>query len=117
MIYYLSIVETDKVIHTMETDIVTLVVEIESFGMSFDEFDKETGSPDGLQPKQADLNCVHALNKLYLHETRVVLGGRSIQKLVFIKIVLFYNVDVHVLELAMQTQVEITSVSTSYKQT
>ncbi|GKF51265.1 hypothetical protein Tco_0147732, partial [Tanacetum coccineum] len=38
------IVETDKVIHTMETDIVKLAVEIESFGMSSDEFDKETGS-------------------------------------------------------------------------
>ncbi|GKB26281.1 hypothetical protein Tco_0865682 [Tanacetum coccineum] len=51
---------------------VKLVVEIESFGMSFDEFDKETGSSNGLQPKQADLNCVHALNELHLHETRVV---------------------------------------------
>ncbi|GJY39069.1 hypothetical protein Tco_0425433, partial [Tanacetum coccineum] len=67
-----NIVETDKVIHTVETDIVKLVVEIESFGMSFDEFDKETGSSDGLQPKQADLNCVHALNELHLHEIRVV---------------------------------------------
>ncbi|GKA83029.1 hypothetical protein Tco_0789777 [Tanacetum coccineum] len=68
----LSIVETDKVIHTVETDMVKLVVEIKSFGMNFDEFDKETGSSDGLQPKQANLNCVHALNKLHLHETRVV---------------------------------------------
>ncbi|GJS03775.1 hypothetical protein Tco_0320283 [Tanacetum coccineum] len=66
----LSIVETDKVIHTVETDIVKLVVEIESFGMSSDEFDKETGSSDGLQPKQADLSCVHALNELHLHEIR-----------------------------------------------
>ncbi|GJV76698.1 hypothetical protein Tco_1508282 [Tanacetum coccineum] len=55
MIDCLSIVETDKVIHTVETDIVKLMVEIESFGMSSDEFDKETGSSDGLQPKQADL--------------------------------------------------------------
>ncbi|GKA12616.1 hypothetical protein Tco_0692162 [Tanacetum coccineum] len=39
----------------MENDIVKLVVEIESFGMSSDEFDKETVSSDGLQPKQADL--------------------------------------------------------------
>nr|GEZ36268.1 hypothetical protein [Tanacetum cinerariifolium] len=44
MIDYLSIVETDKVIHTVETDMVKLMVEIESFGMNFDEFDKETGS-------------------------------------------------------------------------
>nr|GEZ73410.1 hypothetical protein [Tanacetum cinerariifolium] len=63
-----SIVETDKVIHT--------VVGIESFGMSSDEFDNETESSDGLQPKQADLSCVHALNVLHLHEIRVVLSGR-----------------------------------------
>ncbi|GJX77130.1 hypothetical protein Tco_0323941 [Tanacetum coccineum] len=69
MIDCLSIVETDKVIHT---DIVKLVVEIKSFGMSSDEFDKETGSSDGLQPKQADPSYVHALNELHLHEIRVV---------------------------------------------
>ncbi|GJW34465.1 hypothetical protein Tco_0054497 [Tanacetum coccineum] len=46
MVYWLSVVETDKVIHTVEIDIVKLVVEIESFGMSSDEFDKETGSSD-----------------------------------------------------------------------
>ncbi|GKC76914.1 hypothetical protein Tco_1127688 [Tanacetum coccineum] len=72
MVDWLSIVETKKVIHTMKTDIVKLVVEIESFGMSFDEFDKKTGSFDRLQPKQADLSCVHALNELQLHEIRVV---------------------------------------------
>ncbi|GKF19794.1 hypothetical protein Tco_0068432 [Tanacetum coccineum] len=72
MVDWLSIIETDKVIHTMETDIVKLVVEIKSFGMSFDKFDKETRSFDGLQPKQADLSCVHALNELHLHEIRVV---------------------------------------------
>nr|GFA48249.1 hypothetical protein [Tanacetum cinerariifolium] len=53
-----------------------LVVEIESFGKSSDEFDKETGSSGGLQPKQADLSCVHALNELYSHEIRVVPSGR-----------------------------------------
>ncbi|GKG27317.1 hypothetical protein Tco_0403020, partial [Tanacetum coccineum] len=57
MVDWLSIVEADKVIHTVEIDIVKLVVEIESFSMSSDEFDKETGSSDGLQPKQADLTC------------------------------------------------------------
>ncbi|GKE82081.1 hypothetical protein Tco_1552081, partial [Tanacetum coccineum] len=72
MIDCLSIVKTDKVIRTVETDIVKLMVEIESFGVSSDEFDKEIGSFDGLQPKQADLNCVHALNELHLHELRVV---------------------------------------------
>ncbi|GJR47315.1 hypothetical protein Tco_1315418 [Tanacetum coccineum] len=74
MIDCLSIVETDKVIYTVETNIVKLVVEIESFGMSSDEFDKETWSSDGLQLKQADLSCVHALNELHLHEIHVVLS-------------------------------------------
>ncbi|GJU54830.1 hypothetical protein Tco_1228544 [Tanacetum coccineum] len=72
MIDELSIVKTDKVIHTVETDMVKLVVEIECFGMSFDEFDKETESSDELQPMQADLSCVHALNKPHLHEIHVV---------------------------------------------
>ncbi|GJT08957.1 hypothetical protein Tco_0843419 [Tanacetum coccineum] len=53
MIDELTIVETDKVNHTVETDMMKLVVEIECFGVNFDEFDKETGSSDELQPKQA----------------------------------------------------------------
>ncbi|GJS38646.1 hypothetical protein Tco_0563689 [Tanacetum coccineum] len=56
----------------LEIDIVKLMVKIKSFGMSADEFDKETGLSDGLQPKQADLSCVHALNELHLHEIHVV---------------------------------------------
>nr|GEX61070.1 hypothetical protein [Tanacetum cinerariifolium] len=47
MIDCLGIVETDKVIHTMETDIVKLVVKIKSFGISSNEFDKETGHKMG----------------------------------------------------------------------
>nr|GEZ03029.1 hypothetical protein [Tanacetum cinerariifolium] len=70
-INYVSIVKTDKVIHTAKSDMVKLVVEIDSFGMSTDELDKETGSSAGLQPKQADLSCVHALNELHLHEIHV----------------------------------------------
>ncbi|GJR84818.1 hypothetical protein Tco_0155603 [Tanacetum coccineum] len=76
MIDCLSIVETDKVNHAMETDIVTLVVEIESF----DEFDKETGSFDGLQPKQADLSCVYALNELHSHEIHVVSSKHEVDQ-------------------------------------
>nr|GEU68841.1 hypothetical protein [Tanacetum cinerariifolium] len=72
MIDWLHIVETDKVNHIMETHIVKLVVEIESFGMSCDDFDKEIGSYDGLQPKQADLSCIHELSELHLHEIHVV---------------------------------------------
>nr|GFC22710.1 hypothetical protein [Tanacetum cinerariifolium] len=69
---WLNIVETDKVIHTVEIDIVKLVVEFESSGMSSDEFDKETMSSDGLQLKQEDLSYVHALNELRLYEIHVV---------------------------------------------
>ncbi|GJX49595.1 hypothetical protein Tco_0276440 [Tanacetum coccineum] len=72
MIDYLSIVKTDKVNYAVETDMVKLVVEIESFSMSADELDKETGSSDRLQPKQADLSYVHALNEPHLHEIHVV---------------------------------------------
>nr|GEW07252.1 hypothetical protein [Tanacetum cinerariifolium] len=39
--------------------------------MSVGEFDKETGSSDRLQPKQADQSCVHALNKPHSHEVHV----------------------------------------------
>nr|GEY02894.1 hypothetical protein [Tanacetum cinerariifolium] len=67
-----SIVETDKVIHNVEIDIVKLMVKNKSFLMNSDEFDKETGSSDGLQPKQVDLSCIHALNELNLHEICVV---------------------------------------------
>nr|GEV94835.1 ribonuclease H-like domain, reverse transcriptase, RNA-dependent DNA polymerase [Tanacetum cinerariifolium] len=74
MIDCLSIGETDRVNHTVEIGIVKLVVEIESYGMSADELDKKTGSSNGLQPKQADLSCVHALNKPHFHEIRVVLS-------------------------------------------
>ncbi|GJU90033.1 hypothetical protein Tco_1302456 [Tanacetum coccineum] len=84
MIDYLSFVETDKVIHTMETDMVKLVVEIECFGMSFDEFNKETGSSDGLQPKQADLSCVHALNEPHLLEIHVVLSKHEADQYVHV---------------------------------
>ncbi|GKD59173.1 hypothetical protein Tco_1296682, partial [Tanacetum coccineum] len=69
---WLSIVKTDKVIHTLKTDMVKLVVDDESFGKSSDEIDKETVSFDKLQLKQEDLSCVHALNELHLHVVHVV---------------------------------------------
>nr|GEY85705.1 hypothetical protein [Tanacetum cinerariifolium] len=74
MIDCLSIVETDKVNHIVEIHIVTLVVGIESFGMNVDELDKETGSSDGLQPKQANMSYVHALDEPHLHEIHVFLS-------------------------------------------
>nr|GEV86956.1 hypothetical protein [Tanacetum cinerariifolium] len=70
-------VKTDMVIHTAKTEMMRLVVEIEYVDMSADEFDKETGSSDGLQPKQANLNCVHSLNEPHLHEIRVVTKNPS----------------------------------------
>ncbi|GJT81675.1 hypothetical protein Tco_1056017 [Tanacetum coccineum] len=42
MIDELSIVETDKVNHTVEMDILKLVVEVKCFGKCVDEFDKVT---------------------------------------------------------------------------
>nr|GEW99244.1 hypothetical protein [Tanacetum cinerariifolium] len=72
MIEYVSIVENDMVIHNAKTEMMTLVVEIECVGMNADEFDKKIGSSDGLQPKQADLSCVHTLNEPYLHEIHVI---------------------------------------------
>nr|GEZ04493.1 hypothetical protein [Tanacetum cinerariifolium] len=54
------------------TDMMKLVIEIKCFGMSADEFDKETGLSNGMLPKQADLSCVHALNKPHLHEVHIV---------------------------------------------
>nr|GEV60726.1 hypothetical protein [Tanacetum cinerariifolium] len=68
----LIIDETDKVSHTIEIDIVILMVGVKSFGMSADELDKEIGSSDGLQPKREDLSCVHALNEPILREIHVV---------------------------------------------
>nr|GEW19372.1 reverse transcriptase domain-containing protein [Tanacetum cinerariifolium] len=77
---WLSIVETDKVIHTVETDIAKLLVEIKSFGMTSDKFDEEAGLSNRLQPKQADLSYVHALNKLHLHRIYVVLSKHEVDQ-------------------------------------
>ncbi|GKA16331.1 hypothetical protein Tco_0696078 [Tanacetum coccineum] len=46
MIDELSIVETDKVNHTVEMDMLKLVVEVECFGKCVDEFDKVTVGTD-----------------------------------------------------------------------
>nr|GEW97673.1 hypothetical protein [Tanacetum cinerariifolium] len=60
------------VIHTAKTKMMKLVVEIKCVGMNDDEFDKETGSSDGLQQEQVDLNYVHALNEPHFHKIHVV---------------------------------------------
>nr|GEY60062.1 retrovirus-related Pol polyprotein from transposon TNT 1-94 [Tanacetum cinerariifolium] len=62
------LLKTAMVIHTAKTEMMKLVVEIKCVGMNANAFDKETGSSDGLQLEQVDLNCVHALNQPHLHE-------------------------------------------------
>nr|GEX09415.1 hypothetical protein [Tanacetum cinerariifolium] len=57
----------------LQTDIVKLVVEIESFGMGFDEFDKESVSVDELQ-----LGCVKILNQFDISHKFAPLGRKSI---------------------------------------
>nr|GEZ29873.1 hypothetical protein [Tanacetum cinerariifolium] len=66
-------VKAKMVIHTMKTEMMRLVVEIDCNGKIADAFDKATRSFDGLQPEQVDLNYVHALNEPHLHKIRVVL--------------------------------------------
>ncbi|GJX45512.1 hypothetical protein Tco_0262188 [Tanacetum coccineum] len=84
MIDEFSIVETDKVNHTVKTDMVKLVVEIECFvvdvessGKSVDEIDKETVSFGEIQLKQEDRSCVHASIELHLHVVHVVPSERE----------------------------------------
>ncbi|GJW43282.1 hypothetical protein Tco_0072081 [Tanacetum coccineum] len=72
MIDELSIVETDRVNHTMEMDMLKLVVEFECFGKCVDEFDKVTLLFGEMQLKQEDQSYVHASNKLHLHVVYVV---------------------------------------------
>nr|GEZ17069.1 hypothetical protein [Tanacetum cinerariifolium] len=66
--------ETDMVIHSAKTEMMSLVVEIKCVDMNVAEFDKVAGSSDGLQPEQLDLSCVHALNEPHLNEIRVILS-------------------------------------------
>ncbi|GJZ83581.1 putative reverse transcriptase domain-containing protein [Tanacetum coccineum] len=72
MIDELSIVETDKVNHTVEMDMLKLVVEVECFGKCVDEFDKVTVLFGEMQLKQEDRSYVHASNELHLHVVHVV---------------------------------------------
>ncbi|GJZ88479.1 hypothetical protein Tco_0660261 [Tanacetum coccineum] len=74
MIDELSIVETDKVNHTVEMDMLELVVEVECFGKCVDEFEKVTMLFGEMQLKQVDRSYVHASNELHLHVVHVVLN-------------------------------------------
>nr|GEY50269.1 putative reverse transcriptase domain, ribonuclease H-like domain, aspartic peptidase domain protein [Tanacetum cinerariifolium] len=56
-------VKTKMVIHDENTEMMRLVVEIDCDGKIADVFDKATGSFDGLQQEQVDMNYVHALNE------------------------------------------------------
>nr|GEV65715.1 hypothetical protein [Tanacetum cinerariifolium] len=64
--------KNDMVFHTEKTRMLRLVVEIDVDGMITDVVDKVTCSFDGLQLKQVDLKCVHALNEPHLHDIRLV---------------------------------------------
>nr|GEX85866.1 putative reverse transcriptase domain, ribonuclease H-like domain protein [Tanacetum cinerariifolium] len=76
----IHIVKTEMAIHTAKTKMMRLVVEIECVGKIADAFDKVTGSSNGLQLEQVDLNYVQALNEPYLHEIRTLekyIGGHA----------------------------------------
>nr|GEX46552.1 hypothetical protein [Tanacetum cinerariifolium] len=64
--------KNDMVFHTEKTRMMILVVEIDVVGMIANVVDKVTCSFDDWQLKQVDLKCIHALNKLHLHDIRVV---------------------------------------------
>ncbi|GJT77927.1 hypothetical protein Tco_1044652 [Tanacetum coccineum] len=72
MIDELSIVETNKVNHTVEIGMLKLVVEVECFGKCVDEFDKVTVLFGEMQLKQEDRSYIHASNELHLHVVHVV---------------------------------------------
>ncbi|GKD96425.1 hypothetical protein Tco_1380322, partial [Tanacetum coccineum] len=72
MIDELSIIETDKVNHTVEMDMLKLVVEVECFGKCVDEFDKVTVLFGEMQLKQEDRSYAHASNELHLYVVHVV---------------------------------------------
>ncbi|GKB64915.1 hypothetical protein Tco_0921101, partial [Tanacetum coccineum] len=67
MIDELSIVETDKVNHTMKMDMLKLVVEVKCFGKCVVEFDKVTVLFGEMQLKQEDRSYVHASNRTVVH--------------------------------------------------
>ncbi|GKF51391.1 hypothetical protein Tco_0147858, partial [Tanacetum coccineum] len=68
-----SIVEIQKVLHTVKIDMVILVVDVENSGKSADEIDKETVSFGEMQLRKEDWSCVHASNELHLRVVHVVL--------------------------------------------
>ncbi|GKE66169.1 hypothetical protein Tco_1520330 [Tanacetum coccineum] len=72
MIDELSIIETDRVTHTVETDKVKQIVDVESSGKSADKIDKETVSFGEMQLKQEDRSFIHASIELHLYVVHVV---------------------------------------------
>ncbi|GJV04017.1 hypothetical protein Tco_1337586 [Tanacetum coccineum] len=101
MIDELSIVKTDKVIHTVETDKVKQIVDVESSGKSADEIDKETVSFGEMQLKQEDRSCVHASIELHLHGPSCLCPSdrKSIQKLgIDLKLLQWHLVNIHIIE-------------------
>ncbi|GJV89914.1 hypothetical protein Tco_1533852 [Tanacetum coccineum] len=100
MIDELSIVETDKVNHIVEMDILKLVVEVECFGKCVDEFHKVTVLFGEMQLKQEDRSYVYASNELHLHSRSMLFIGRRVfRKLgINLKLLQWHLVDVHIIE-------------------
>ncbi|GJY30307.1 hypothetical protein Tco_0413802 [Tanacetum coccineum] len=67
-----SIVDVQKVLHTVKIDMVKLMVNVENSGKSADEIDKETVLFGEMQLKLEERSCVHASNELHLHVVHVI---------------------------------------------
>ncbi|GJT22125.1 hypothetical protein Tco_0892062 [Tanacetum coccineum] len=78
MFDWVSTVVMDESIQT-EIEMVNTTVEIEDQCMKTDQIDKETMSSDGMQSKQADVSCIHALNEHHWHEICVILNVQVIE--------------------------------------
>nr|GEV73864.1 hypothetical protein [Tanacetum cinerariifolium] len=76
--------KNDTVSHTEKTGMLRLMVEIDVGGMSADVIDKVTCSFDDLQLEQVDLKCIHALNKLHLHDIRIVPNRHEVDQYIHI---------------------------------
>nr|GEZ15521.1 hypothetical protein [Tanacetum cinerariifolium] len=81
-----------QLIHTAKTEMMKLMFEIECVGMNADEFDKETGSSDGLQPKQIPYQF-DVGHKFAPFRRKIV------QELyVHLKLFQFHVVDIHIIK-------------------
>ncbi|GJT03146.1 hypothetical protein Tco_0824315 [Tanacetum coccineum] len=95
MIDELSIVETNKVNHTVKMDMLKLVVEVKCFGKCVDEFDKVTVLFGEMQLKQEDRSYVHASNELLCYMSFMLLQRCVVpENLFYLKLLQVAFVDV-----------------------